>query len=118
TTEFRHIVDEFTRVALAHPQVGFRLWNNGVEQFHLEAGNLKTRIVSLLGNHYEKNLVPVEEETELLKIKGFIGKPEASTRTRGMQFFFVNDRFIRNPYLHHAVTGGYEGLIEKESFPF
>ncbi len=118
TTEFRHIVDEFTRVALAHPQVGFRLWNNGAEQFHLEAGNLKTRIVSLLGNHYEKNLVPVEEETELLKIKGFIGKPEASTRTRGMQFFFVNDRFIRNPYLHHAVTGGYEGLIEKESFPF
>lgn len=118
TTEFRHIVDEFTRIALAHPQVGFRVWNNGTEQFHLEAGNLKTRIVSLLGNSYEKNLVPVEEETELLKIKGFIGKPEASTRTRGMQFFFVNDRFIRNPYLHHAVTAGYEGLIEKEAFPF
>lgn len=118
TTEFRHIVDEFTRVALAHPQVGFRLWNNGMEQFHLEAGNLKTRIVSLLGNSYEKNLVPVEEETDLLKIKGFIGKPEASTRTRGMQFFFVNDRFIRNPYLHHAVTAGYEGLIDKEAFPF
>lgn len=118
TTEFRHIIDEFTRVALAHPHVGFRLWNNGTEHFHLENGNLKTRIISLLGNNYEKNLVPVEEETGLLKIKGFIGKPEASTRTRGMQFFFVNDRFIRNPYLHHAVITGYEGLIEKDSFPF
>lgn len=118
TTEFKHIIDEFTRVALANPQVGFRLWHNSVEQYNLEIGNLKTRIVSLLGSNHEKNLVPVQEETELLTIKGFIGKPEASTRTRGMQFFFVNDRFIRSSYLHHAVLSGYEGLIEKESFPF
>lgn len=118
TTEFRHIVDEFTRVALAHPQVAFKLWNNGAEQFHLEAGNLKTRIVGLLGHSYEKNLVPVEEHTDLLNITGFIGKPEAAARTRGMQFFFINNRFIRNPYLHHAVVNAYEGLIEKEAFPF
>jgi DNA mismatch repair protein MutL len=118
TTEFRHIVDEFTRIALAHPQIGFRLFHNGTEQFHLEAGNLKTRVVSLLGNSYEKNLVPVEEQTELLNIRGFIGKPEAATRTRGMQFFFINNRFIRNAYLHHAVIGAYEGMIEKEAFPF
>ena len=118
TTEFRHIIDEFTRIALAHPKIGFRLWHNGAEQFHLEGGNLKTRIVGLLGSSYEKNLVPVEEQTELLNITGFIGKPEAATRTRGMQFFFVNNRFIRNAYLHHAVVGAYEGLIEKESFPF
>lgn len=118
TTEFRHIVDEFTRVALAHPQIAFRLWHNGAEQFHLEAGNLKTRVVGLLGNSYEKNLVPVEEQTEFLNISGFIGKPEAATRTRGMQFFFINNRFIRNAYLHHAVVNAYEGLIEKESFPF
>jgi DNA mismatch repair protein MutL len=118
TTEFRHIVDEFTRVALAHPQVAFRLWHNNTEQFHLEAGNLKTRVVGLLGNSYEKNLVPVEEHTDLLNITGFIGKPEAATRTRGMQFFFINNRFIRNAYLHHAVVGAYEGLIEKEAFPF
>lgn len=118
TTEFRHIVDEFTRVALAHPQVAFRLWHNNAEQFHLEAGNLKTRVVGLLGNSYEKNLVPVEENTEFLNISGFIGKPQAATRTRGMQFFFINNRFIRNAYLHHAVVQAYEGLIEKESFPF
>jgi DNA mismatch repair protein MutL len=118
TTEFRHIIDEFTRVALAHPQIAFRLRHNGEEQKNLEAGNLKTRIVGLLGNTYEKNLVPVEEQTDLLNIKGFIGKPEAATKTRGMQFFFINNRFIRNAYLHHAVTTAYEGLIEKEAFPF
>lgn len=118
TTEFRHIIDEFTRIALAHPHIAFRLFHNGAEQFHLEAGNLKTRIVALLGNSYEKNLVPVEEQTDLLHIKGFIGKPEAATRTRGMQFFFINNRFIRNAYLNHAVINAYEGLIEKESFPF
>jgi len=118
TTELRHIIDEFTRVALAHAHIAFRLWHNGAEQFHLEAGNLKTRIVGLLGGSYEKNLVPAEEQTELLNISGFIGKPEAATRTRGMQFFFVNNRFIRNAYLHHAVVAAYEGLIEKETFPF
>lgn len=117
-TEYRHILDEFTRVALAHPQISFRLWNNGTEQVHLESGNLKTRIVGLLGNTYEKNLVPVEEVTDVVTISGFIGKPEAATRTRGMQFFFINNRFIRNPYLHHALVAAYEGMIEKESFPF
>lgn len=118
TTELRHIIDEFTRVALANPGVGFRLRNNNTEQFHLEPGNMKTRIVGLLGNAYEKNLVPAEQQTDLLTINGFIGKPEAATRTRGMQFFFINNRFIRNAYLHHAVAAAYEGLIEKESFPF
>ena len=118
TTEFRHILDEFTRVALAYPAIGFRLISNGVEQFHLTSGSLKQRVVGLLGNTYEKKLVPVEENTEFLNINGFIGKPEAATRTRGMQFFFINNRFIRNAYLHHAVTKAYEDLIEKESFPF
>ena len=118
TTELRHILDEFTRVALAHPHIAFRLWNNGTEQYHLTAGTMKARIVDLLGNPYEKNLVPVEEKTDALNIHGFIGKPEAATRTRGMQFFFINGRFIRNPYLNHAVVQAYEGLIEKESFPF
>lgn len=118
TTEFRHIVDEFTRVALAHPQVSFRLFHNDKEQFHLQSGNLKTRIVELLGNSYQKNLVPVEESTELLNISGFIGKPEAATRTRGNQFFFINNRYIKSPYLHHAVVNAYEGLIEKEAYPF
>ena len=118
TAELRHIIDEFTRVALAHPLIAFRLWNNNTEQFHLEQGNLKSRIVSLLGNSYEKKLVPVEEKTDLLNIYGFIGKPEAATRTRGMQFFFINGRFIRNAYLNHAVAQAYDSLIEKEAFPF
>ncbi len=118
TTELRHILDEFTRVALANPGIAFRFFNNGAEQYHLEAGNLKTRIVGLLGNAYSKNLVPVEEKTDMLTIHGFIGKPEAATRTRGMQFFFINNRFIRNAYLNHAVVQAYDTLIEKESFPF
>jgi DNA mismatch repair protein MutL len=118
TTEMRNILDEFTRVALANPSIGFRLWNNGTEQNRMEPGTLKARIVALLGNNYEKNLVPVEQDTDVLKIHGFVGKPQASTRTRGMQFFFINGRFIRNAYLHHAVMQAYEGLIEKDSFPF
>jgi len=118
TTELRHLLDEFTRVALAHPDIRFRFWNNGIEQYNLEPGNLKTRIVGLLGNSHEKNVVPVDEHTDLLKIHGFIGKPEAAMRTRGMQFFFINNRYIRNNYLHHALTTAYEGLIEKETFPF
>ncbi len=117
-TELRHLLDEFTRVAMAYPAIRFRFWNNGTEQYNLEAGSLKTRVVGLLGNQHEKNMVPVEEQTELLKIHGFIGKPEAALRTRGSQFFFINGRFIRNAYLHHAVTTAYEGLIEKDSYPF
>jgi len=118
TTEFRHILDEFTRIALANPTIAFRLWHNNVEQFHLDAGNLKTRIVALLGNNYDKRLVPVDEQTDLLNIYGFIGKPETAIRTRGNQFFFINGRFIKNAYLNHAVTTAYDSLIEKESFPF
>jgi len=118
TSEFKHIIDEFTRVAMAYPEIAFRLFHNNTEQFHLSAGNLKTRIVELLGNKSEKNLVPVEEDTELLRISGFIGKPESANKTRGSQFFFINNRFIRNAYLNHAVTTAFEGLIEKEAFPF
>lgn len=118
TSELKHIVDEFTRVAMAYPQIAFRLFHNNTEQFHLSSGNLKTRIVELLGNRAEKNLVPVEEDTELLRISGFIGKPESAMRTRGNQFIFINGRFIRNAYLNHAVTTAFEGLIDKESFPF
>lgn len=118
TSEFKHIIDEFTRVAMAYPHIAFRLFHNNTEQFHLSAGNQKTRIVELLGNKVDKTLVPVEEDMELLHIHGFIGKPEAATKTRGNQFFFINGRFIRNAYLHHAVTTAFEGLIDKESFPF
>lgn len=118
TSEYKHIIDEFTRVAMAFPHIAFRLFHNNAEQFRLSAGNQKTRIVELLGNKVEKTLVPVEEDTELLRIHGFIGKPESAARTRGNQFFFINGRFIRNAYLHHAVATAFEGLIDKEAFPF
>lgn len=118
TSEFKHIIDEFTRVAMAYPKIAFRLFHNNTEQFHLSSGNQKTRILELLGNKIDKNLVPVEEETELLHIHGFIGKPESATRTRGNQFFFINGRFIRSAYLHHAVVNAFEGLIDKEAHPF
>lgn len=118
TSELKHILDEFNRVAMAYPQIAFRLYHNNVEQFHLSKGNLKTRIIELLGPKVEKNLLNVDEDTGLLYIHGFIGKPEAAAKTRGNQFFFINGRFIRSAYLHHAVMTAFEGLIGKDAFPF
>jgi DNA mismatch repair protein MutL len=118
STEMRHVIDEFTRVSMAYPEVGFQLWNGDAPQIKLEPGNLKTRIVGLLGSSAAKNLVPVEEEADVLRIRGFIGKPEAAAKSRGAQFFFINNRFIRSPYLHHAVSTAYGPLIPKDSFPF
>ncbi len=115
--ELRHIVDEFTRVALSFSQIFFSLTHNGQELFHLEAGNLKQRMVQLLGNHYNARLVPVREETDYLNIHGFVGKPETAKKTRGDQYFFVNNRFIKSPYLNHAVMNAYQEMIPGDSFP-
>lgn len=118
STEMRHILEEFTRVAMANPDISFRLYHNDVEQMRLEKGSSKARIVDLLGSNYAKNLVPLEEDLDFLKIRGFIGKPDASARTRGNQFFFVNNRFVRSPFLAHAVVTAYGALLPKEVFPF
>lgn len=118
TTELRNIVDEFIRIALAYPEISFRYFNNGQEQYHLQSGSLKSRVVALFGNSYEKKIVPVSEQTDFLTIQGFVGKPDAATKTRGMQYFFLNKRFIRNNYLNHALVQAYEGLISKEQYPF
>jgi DNA mismatch repair protein MutL len=115
--EMRHIVDEFMRVALAFPQIFFSLTSNGQQIFHLEAGSLKQRIVQLLGNHYNAKLVAVKEETDYLNIYGFVGKPDTAKKTRGDQYFFVNNRFIRSPYLNHAVQNAYQELIPSDAFP-
>ncbi|RYY60205.1 MAG: DNA mismatch repair endonuclease MutL, partial [Chitinophagaceae bacterium] len=115
--EMRHIVDEFTRVAMAFPQILFTLTSNGQELFHLEAGSLKQRIVQLLGNNYNAKLVTVNEETDYLNIRGFSGKPDTAKKTRGDQYFFVNNRFIRSPYLNHAVMSAYQDMIPADSFP-
>jgi DNA mismatch repair protein MutL len=115
--EMRHIVDEFIRVAMAFPEIFFSLRANGQELFHLEAGNHKQRIVQILGSTYTAKLVQVHEKTDYLTISGFIGKPETARKTRGDQYFFVNNRFIKSAYLNHAVNTAFDGIIAKDSFP-
>ncbi len=115
--EMRHIVDEFIRVAMAFPGVFFSLTSNGQQVFHLEAGNLKQRILQVLGNNYAAKLVQVKEETDYMNIYGFVGKPDTAKKTRGDQYFFVNNRFIKSAYLNHAVMNAFDGIIAKDSFP-
>ncbi|WP_290698958.1 DNA mismatch repair endonuclease MutL, partial [Lacinutrix sp.] len=112
TVETRHIVDEFHRVALAHPNIGFAMFHNGSETFNLPESNYRQRIVNIFGTKTNEKLVPVEEDTEVLKISGFVGKPEFAKKTRGEQFFFVNDRFIKSAYLNHAIGSAFEGLLK------
>lgn len=116
-TELKNIIDEFTRVSMAFPEVKFRFTSNGQEMFHLEPGTLKQRIVQLLGNQYGSKLISVKEETDYLNIYGFAGKPETAKKTRGDQFIFVNNRFIRSAYLNHAVTTAFDSLLQKDSYP-
>ncbi|HVG16792.1 MAG TPA: DNA mismatch repair endonuclease MutL [Chitinophagaceae bacterium] len=115
--EMRHIIDEFIRVAMAFPHVFFSLTSNGQQVFHLEGGSLKQRILQVLGSTYNSKLVAVKEETDYLNIHGFVGKPEAAKKTRGDQYFFVNNRFIKSPYLNHALTGAFQQMIAADSFP-
>ncbi|HEY6956651.1 MAG TPA: DNA mismatch repair endonuclease MutL [Flavisolibacter sp.] len=116
-SEMRHIIDEFIRVTLAFPQIFFSLTSNGQQLFHLEAGNLKQRILQILGSNYNAKLVSVKEETDYLNIYGFVGKPETAKKTRGDQYFFVNSRFIRSAYLNHAVMSAFQDMISADSFP-
>lgn len=115
--EIRHIIDEFQRQALAHPQIGFILIQDGHEVFHLPQGTLKQRIVHVFGNSYNEKLVPIEEDTSIIKVSGFIGKPNFAKKTRGEQYLFVNNRFIKDPYLNHAIMKAYEGVLPSETFP-
>ena len=117
TAELKHIVDEFIRVAMAFPEIFFSLQSNGQEVFHLEKGNLKQRILQILGNNYNAKLVNVNEQTDYLNITGFVGKPEAAKKTRGDQYLFVNNRFIKSAYLNHAIMNAFSDMIPKDSFP-
>jgi len=117
TVETRHIIDEFHRVALAHPSVSFTMINNGSNVFQLPSSNSRQRIVNVFGGKTNEKLVPVSEETDILKINGFVLKPDFAKKSRGEQFFFVNDRFIKSPYLHHAVVSAFEGLIKAGTNP-
>ena len=115
--EMRHITDEFFRVSMMNPQVGFSLTNNEKELYHLPKGTLKQRIVGLYGKDYDRKIIPVQQETETATINGFIVKPEFLRKTRGEQYFFVNKRFMKHSYLHHAIENAYQELIPKDCFP-
>jgi DNA mismatch repair protein MutL len=116
-SELRHIMDEFIRVSMSFPDIFFSLTSNGQQVFHLERATLKQRIVQILGNSYQSKLVTVEEQTDYMNIYGFVGKPETAKKTRGDQYFFVNNRFIKSAYLNHAVMGAFDSMIAKDSFP-
>uniref|UniRef100_UPI003341A9CD DNA mismatch repair endonuclease MutL n=1 Tax=Myroides odoratus TaxID=256 RepID=UPI003341A9CD len=115
--ELRNIVDEFERITLVHPGISFTMIHNGSEVFNLPSSNLRQRIVNVFGTRTNEKLVPIEEITEIVTIRGFIGKPEFAKKSRGEQFFFVNDRFIRSGYLHHSVLAAYEGLLKDGTQP-
>ena len=115
--EQRHNIDEFQRIALAHPQIEFKMVHDQGELFHLPAGKMRQRIVGVMGRKIDKHLVPIQENTDILKVSGYITKPEYAKKKRGDQYFFVNHRFIKSPYLHHAVQKGYEGLLREKAIP-
>ncbi|HLA54556.1 MAG TPA: DNA mismatch repair endonuclease MutL [Flavobacterium sp.] len=112
TVEQRHIVDEFQRVALAHPNIHFTMYHNGSEMFNLPPSNNRQRIVNIFAGKTNEKLVPIQEETEIVTIRGFVTKPEFAKKNRGEQFFFVNNRYIKSGYLHHAIMSAYEGLLK------
>lgn len=118
TVEMRHIRDEYIRIALAYPEVRFDLHVNDRLDLALPAGNLRQRVVQVFGRKYDKLLVPIREDTDVLSISGFVGKPEAARKSRVGQFFFINNRFIKSSYLHHAVTSAYDDLLPKDTYPF
>ena len=116
--EMRHITDEFIRISLANPQVSFKFYQNDLETYNLLPGKLSQRIIGLFGAGYKEQMVKCEEETDHIIVKGYLGKPESAKKTRGEQFFFVNNRFIKSGYLHHAVLNAFEGLLAPETHPF
>ena len=117
TVETRHVIDEFHRVALAHPQVAFSFINNGSTVFNLPVSNMRQRIVNIFGAKTNEKLVPVSEEMEIVSVEGFVVKPEFAKKGKGEQFFFVNNRFIKSPYLHHAINSAFEGLLKEGGQP-
>lgn len=116
--EMKHIVEEFQRVALSYPEISFSLMQNDMELFKLAPGKLGQRIVGMFGKSYQGQLVACKEETPHVSIRGYVGKPEQAKKSRGEQFFFVNNRFIKSNYLNHAVSNAYEGLMPSDNYPF
>lgn len=115
--ELRHIISEFTRQSLCHPEVSFTLKHNNKDVFVLNESNLKERILRLFSKNIDKKLVPINEQTDIASISGYVFKPEFLNKTRSMQFFFVNDRYVKNSYLNHSIFTAYDGLINPENKP-
>lgn len=115
--ELRHIIDEFQRVALAHPEISFRLQHNGSDLFSLKPGTRRQRVVGIFGAKYDERLVPIEEETDVVVISGFVGKPAFARKSRGEQFLFVNGRFIKHPLMHKAIVSAYNEVLPQGHFP-
>jgi DNA mismatch repair protein MutL len=117
STELRHIVNEFQKIVLAHPEIKFSLYHNDSEIYNLPSGNLRQRIIGVFGKQINQDLINLETETDLITIRGFIGKPENARRTYGEQFFFVNNRFMKHPYFHKAVVEAYQNILPSEAIP-
>ncbi len=117
SVETRHIINEFQRLALAHANIAFSFFHNDNEIYNLISSNLRQRIVAILGKKTNERLVPINEITELVEIQGYVTKPEFAKKKRGEQFFFVNNRFIKNAYLNHAVTNAFENLLANGYYP-
>jgi len=116
-TEIRHIIGEFQKVALAHPEIRVSLYHNDTEIYNLPEGNLRQRIVGIFGKSINQDLIGLDTETSLIKIAGFVGKPENARRTSGEQFFFVNNRFMKHPYFHKALMEAYHNILPPDSIP-
>ena len=115
--ELKHIIDEFHRIALAHPEICFVFFQNDSELFKLPISSLQKRIINIFSNKIQEKLIPVEEKTSVAEISGFVIKPDFSKKTRGQQFFFVNNRFIKSPFLNHSIVSAFEGLLSDGFFP-
>ncbi len=115
--EVKHIIEEFQRVAMVHAEIAFSMYNNGNEVFNLNKGSFRQRITGIFGDKINQKLVPVTENTDIVTVEGFVSKPEFAKKTRGEQYFFVNDRFIKNAYLNHAVQNAFDQLLSKDQFP-
>jgi len=112
--ELGHIQTEFERVALAHPELHMSFQHNGQDILQLPAGNSRMRIAAIFGKGSNEKLVPIEEQTDIVRVNGYIGKPEMAKKSRGEQYLFVNQRFFKDPYFHHAITKAYDGMISEK----
>lgn len=115
--ETRHVMDEFLRVAIPRPEISFCLHHNGIEIYNLPVTHQRQRICHVFGSNYNERLVPVEENTSIIGISGFVGKPDYAKKVRGEQFFFINNRFIKDAYLNHAVSSAFEELLPQGTYP-